>query len=97
MKTLVSRGETVKSYLPVEEICDVTEAAHLAVGHGGRERLKIETARKYANVTTEMINTFLSMCEICQQKKNKKKKGLVNKPILHSEMNCRCQVDVIAM
>jgi hypothetical protein len=30
----------------------------------------METARKYAGVTTEMINTFLSMCETCQQKKN---------------------------
>ena len=35
MKTLVSRGDTVKSYLPVEEMYDVIEAAHLAVGHGG--------------------------------------------------------------
>jgi hypothetical protein len=37
MKTLVSRGETVKSYLPVEEVYDVIEAAHLAVGHGGQD------------------------------------------------------------
>jgi hypothetical protein len=70
MKALVSRGETVKSYLPVEEIYDVNEVAHLAVGHGGRDRLKMETARIYANVTTKMINIFLSTCETCQQKKN---------------------------
>jgi hypothetical protein len=81
MKTLVSRGETVKSYLPVTEIYDVIEAAHLAVGHGGRDRLKMETARKYTNITTEMITTSLSMCETCQQKKTKKKKGLVSKPL----------------
>jgi hypothetical protein len=87
MKTLVSRGETVKSYLPVEEIYDVIEAAHLAVGHGGRDRLKMETARKNASVTIKMLNTFLSMCETCQQKrKTKKKKGLVSKPILHSDL-----------
>jgi hypothetical protein len=57
VKTLTSRDETVKCYLPVEEIYDVIEAAHLAVGHGGRDRLKMETTRKYANVTIEMINT----------------------------------------
>jgi hypothetical protein len=97
MKQLVSRGGTVKSYLPIEKIYDFIEAFHLAVGHGGRDRLKMETARKYANVTTEMINTFLSMCETRQQKKTKKKKGLVSKPILHSEMNSLCQVDLIDM
>jgi hypothetical protein len=96
MKTLVSRGETVKSYLPVE-IYDVIEAAYLGVGRGGRDRLNMETARKYINVTTEMLNTFLSMCETCQQKKTKKKKGLVSKPILHSELNSRCQIDLIDM
>jgi hypothetical protein len=50
MKTLISRGETVKSHSPVSEIYDVIEAAHLAVGHGGRDRLKMETVRKYANL-----------------------------------------------
>jgi hypothetical protein len=49
------------------------EAAYLAVGHGGRDRLKMETSRKYANVTTEMMNIFLLMCEICQQKKKLRK------------------------
>jgi hypothetical protein len=58
----------------------------------------METARKYANVTTEMISTFLSMCETCQEKKKtKKKKGLVSKPILYSEMNSCCQVDLTDM
>lgn len=35
------------------------------------------------------------MCSVCHQKKTKKKRGLVSKPILHSEMNSRCQVDLI--
>jgi hypothetical protein len=74
MKTLVLRGETVKSYLPVEEIYDVIEAALLAVGHEGRDRLKMETTRIYVHVTTEMINNFLSMCETCQQKKKLRKR-----------------------
>ena len=50
MNTLVSRGETAKSSLQAEEMYAVIEAAHLAVGHGGRDRLKTETARKYVNV-----------------------------------------------
>jgi hypothetical protein len=80
--------------LPADEIFDVTESAHVAIGHGGRDRLKKEVSRKYVNITIEMINIFLSMCETCQQKKSKKRKGLVCKPILHSEINSRCQIDL---
>lgn len=42
-----------------------------------------------------MISLYLSMCDVCHQKKTKKKKGLVSKQILHSEINSRCQVDLI--
>lgn len=93
----MTKKEPIKYYLYVDEIFDIIEAAHVAVGHGGRDRLKKETSRKYANITIEMINIFLSMCETCQRKKSMKKKGLVSKPILHSEMNSRCQVDLIDM
>lgn len=65
------------------------------MGHGGRDRMLAVTSKKYANVTKEMICIFLSMCEVRQQKKVKKKKGMVSKPILHTEMNSRCQVDLI--
>ena len=37
------------------------------------------------------------MCETCHLKKSKKRKGVVSKPILHTEMNTRCQVDLIDM
>ncbi|XP_060809059.1 KRAB-A domain-containing protein 2-like [Amyelois transitella] len=97
IKKLVTNTEPVKYFLPAEEIYDIIDAAHISIGHGGRDRLKNETAKKYANVTKEMINIYLSMCEVCQRKKSKKRRGLVSKPILHSEMNSRCQVDLIDM
>ncbi|XP_060857765.1 KRAB-A domain-containing protein 2-like [Metopolophium dirhodum] len=96
-KKLVTRGEPVKYYLPMEDIFDVIDLSHIAVGHGGRDRLKVETSRKYANITTDMINIFLSLCETCQKKKKLGKKGLVSKPILHTELNSRCQIDLIDM
>nr|XP_022914002.1 KRAB-A domain-containing protein 2-like [Onthophagus taurus] len=89
--------EPMTYFLPAEEIYDIIDAAHISIGHGGRDRLKNETAKKYANVTKEMINIYLSMCEVCQSKKSKSKQGLVLKPILHTEMNSRCQVDLIDM
>ena len=69
VKNLISTSEPVKYYLPAEEIFDVIESAHVATGHGGRDRLKMETSRKYANITLQMINLFLTTCETCQQKK----------------------------
>lgn len=96
-KKLVTKKIPVKDFLPAEEIFEVLQAAHLVLGHGGRDKLKQETSKKYANVTTEVINIFLSMCEICQLKKSKKKKGFVSEPIIHSAMNDQGQVDLIDM
>lgn len=98
IRKLAARNDknvNIKYYLSADEMYDVIDAAHVAVGHGGRDRMLAETSKKFANVTKEMICLFLSMCVVCQQKKTKRKRGLVSKPILHSEMNSRCQVDLI--
>lgn len=96
VKKLIARSEgNIKYYLSSDELYDVIDAAHVAVGHGGRDRMLAETSKKYANITKEMICLYLSMCSVCHEKKTKKKRGLVSKPILHSEMNSRCQVDLI--
>ena len=54
-------------------------------------------AFNYKNVTVESIVTYLRLCEPCQKKQKTLKKGVVVKPILHSEMNSRCQIDLIDM
>ena len=51
VKKLIAKGETVRYFLPAEEAFDVIESAHVAIGHGGRDRLKKEVSRKHANVT----------------------------------------------
>ena len=95
VKKLTARNEgntnNIKYYLTADELYDIIDAAHIAVKHGGRDKMLAETSKKFANITKEMICLFLFMCMICQQKK----KGLVSKPILHTEMNSRCQVDLI--
>lgn len=55
------------------------------------------SGRKYANITRPMIEKFLGMCEVCAGKKTKRKRGLVTKPILHKQLNSRCQVDLVDM
>ena len=48
-------------------------------------------------MTVESIVLYLRLCDPCQKKQKTLKKGLVVKPILHNEMNSRCQVDLIDM
>ncbi|XP_045135274.1 SCAN domain-containing protein 3-like [Portunus trituberculatus] len=94
-----SDKDEIRYYLPASEIFDVIKTSHLAIGHGGQDKLKCEIVKRYANITTDMIALFLSLCEVCQSKKTKKKKGLVSKSVLHSELNInsQCQMDLIDM
>ncbi|XP_043284073.1 KRAB-A domain-containing protein 2-like isoform X3 [Venturia canescens] len=99
LKKLVARNdgnENIKYYLSADEVYDVIYTAHVAVGHGGRDRMSAETSKKFANITKEMICLFLSMCQVCQQKKTKRKNCCTsNKPVLHTDMITRCQVELI--
>lgn len=57
----------------------------------------VEVGRKYKNVTTEAVKIYLRLCEACEKKQKSVRKGLVVKPIIHSEMNSRAQIDLIDM
>lgn len=85
----------IKYYVCYDDLFAILDEAHVAVGHGGRTRMLKECNRKYKNITVEAIMTYLKLCHPCQKKQKTLKKGIVIKPILHSEMNSRCQVDLI--
>lgn len=99
IKKLIEPGKLhpIRYVLPIEEMFDVLVNAHQATGHGGRDRMWAEVAPKYSSFTKETINIFTSLCESCQAKKSKIRRGLVVKPILQTEFNSRCQVDLIDM
>lgn len=84
----------MKYHLLDEAIFGVIESAHVAAEHDDRDCLKVETSRKYVNISTEMINISLSLCETSQKKKNLGKEGLVSKLILYIELNSKCQIDM---
>jgi hypothetical protein len=56
-----------------------------------------EIKKKYKNMTQEVLLMFLKFFGPCQIKLSSKRKGLVVKPIIHSEMISRCQVNLIDM
>lgn len=94
---LSSSETTIKYYVTNDEMFDILHETHLAVGHGGKHRMEKECKKKYKNVTQEVIKLYLRLCEPCQKKLKSAKKGIVVKPLLSTEMNSRCQVDLIDM
>lgn len=86
---LIKRSSSgqLKYYVSNEEMYDVINLAHIATGHGGRDRLLKETSRQYANVTRDAVVLFLSYCKECQLKKKAKRRALAVKKfflIMHS-------------
>lgn len=82
-------------YVADTELFQVLHDAHQSIGHGGRDRMLKELSSRYKNITRHDVELFLQLCEPCQQKQKGIKKGIVVKPILSTEFNSRCQVDLI--
>ena len=85
-------------FATIEETFDIIERAHIATGHGGRDKVIEEINKKYANTTQDAITLFKSMCIECQRKqKRTTTKGIVVKPILSKDISSRAQGDLIDM
>src|ERR1700729_3980893 len=70
-------------YVTIEDTFDIIKRAHLATGHGGRDRMLKELQKKYANITTKSVDLFKSLCEECQRKRKRPMtNGVVVRPIL---------------
>jgi hypothetical protein len=79
-----------------EELFDLLHQAHTKTEHGGRTIMENQL-QGYSPVPREALQIYLSLCESCELKRARVKKGLVVKPILSFEMNSRCQIDLIDM
>ena len=68
----------------IDETFDIIKRAHIATGHGGRDKMIKEINKKYA------------MCIECQRKqKQTTTKGIVVKSILSKDFSSRAHVDLI--
>ena len=77
---------------------DIIKKAHVASGHGGRDRMIKVLSVKYANIFRDDVELFKSMCLECQKKRKRPmSKGVVVRPILTSEFASRGRIDVIDM
>ena len=85
-------------YVSIEDTYDAIKRAHVATGHGGRDRMAKEITKKYANITRESMDLFKSYCHECQKKcKRPRTTGVVVRPIITKEFASRAQVDLIDM
>ena len=85
-------------YVTIEDTFDIIKRAHLSTGHGGREGMIKELQKKYANIPTQSIELFMSLCEECQKKRKRPMTmGVVVRPILSKYFSSRGQVNLIDM
>ena len=54
--------ENTLYYVALENVYDVIKRAHVATGHGGRDKMLKELAKKYVNVQKSAVNIFISLC-----------------------------------
>lgn len=89
-------NENILYYISSDKLFQTLYETHIAIGHGGRDRMYKELSKTCKNVTITDIKKFLDVCVECHQKKGKDKRTPpVVKPILSNELNSRCQVDLI--
>ena len=86
-----------KSNRPTDTIFDEIRTQHLVTGHGARDITNNKLKETHANVTKEIVQLYVDLCETCAMKKRKIRKSLVIKPIITNLLNSRCQVDLIDM
>ncbi|KAJ8879729.1 hypothetical protein PR048_020337 [Dryococelus australis] len=64
----------IKYYCRVGEMFDIIECAHHKLGHKKEKAMEVELKRNYANITREVINAYLNLCEPYTLKKKAKGK-----------------------
>ena len=102
VEKLIRRRKTpddpIKYFITIEDTFDALKRAHIATGHGGRDRMRKSVSQKYDNIADTDIVLFKSYCSECQKKtKLPSTKGVAVRPILSSEFNSRAQIDLIDM
>src|ERR1700761_5620975 len=77
---------------------DIVKRAHVATGHGGRDKMMKELSSKYANITIDVLDIFKSLCLQCMKKRKRHGvKGVVVRPLITKDFGSRGQVDLVDM
>lgn len=77
-KRLTATAPTVR-ILPREQYFDVLSDIHKSCGHGGRDKILYDIKKRYY-IPKKAVEIFVSLCPICETKRNAPRKGFVTKP-----------------
>lgn len=91
----ISDEEQIRYFCHTDELYSIIHKAHIETGHKRTRCLDKELKLKYCNITRDVINIYLSLCQTCQLKKKQHGRGLVVRPILSNILNSRGQVDLV--
>ncbi|GFX13964.1 KRAB-A domain-containing protein 2 [Trichonephila clavipes] len=72
----------IQYYVTDSKLFHVLHEGHLAIEHGGRDRMLKELSTKYKNIITHDIEMYIHLCETYQKKQKGIKKGIVVKPMI---------------
>ncbi|XP_068246898.1 KRAB-A domain-containing protein 2-like [Palaemon carinicauda] len=102
LETIIKKRQTLDEtpvyYVSIEDTFHIVKRAHVATGHGGRDRMTKDLQVKYSNIHRDTIELFKSLRLECQKKRKRPMtKVVVVKPILSTEFLSRGQVDLIDM
>ena len=61
--------EPILYFVAIEDMYPIIKQSHTAVGHGGLHKTYNDLKTHYANISREVIKTFLKLCEHCALKK----------------------------
>ena len=88
-------------YVSHDDMFDTIHAIHLETGHGARDVMHDSARKHYVNLTKEVLQLYVSVCEECQVKKNAKSRRVV--PVsnggvnVSNILNFRAQVHILDM
>ncbi|CAF4824259.1 unnamed protein product [Pieris macdunnoughi] len=87
-------SDPVVQIIPTEEYYQKILDAHIATGHGRRDKIVHALKDKYV-VPIFAVSIFLNLCKTCLSKKSLPKKGIVVKPLISHNFNRRGQMDLV--
>ncbi|XP_049874566.1 KRAB-A domain-containing protein 2-like [Pectinophora gossypiella] len=87
-------SDPVVQIIPTDEYYQKILDAHIATGHGRRDKIVHTLKDKYV-VPIFAVSIFLNLCKTCLAKKSFPKKGIVVKPLISDDFNRRGQIDLV--
>lgn len=74
----------------------IIKDVHVSCGHKGDRSTHQKIRENYANISRNLVESYVRQCERCTEKlKKKENKGIVVRPITAKDFNDRSQVDLV--